>query len=120
MTGRQFHEKVTAAAQLLKWKGVAPNDSVLITLQPSVDFYAIAIAALAIGTLHTHNMPPSLLLPYPCPQALSSKIGEGESLGTRLRKEEGRRHFLRREPGDEAKEGGGKEALFEKRAWGRG
>ena len=26
---------------------------------------------------------------------------------------------MRREHGDEAKEGGGKEALFEERAWGR-
>ena len=63
VTGRQFHEKVTAATQLLKWKGVAPNDSVLITLQPSVDFYAIAIAALAIGMFYTPIVLPSLLLP---------------------------------------------------------
>ena len=48
-TGKQFHEKVTAVAHMLKWKGVSPNDHVLITVQPSVDFYAMAIAVLAIG-----------------------------------------------------------------------
>ena len=48
-TGQQFHHRVTALAGLLKWKGVSPNDRVLITMQPSVEFYVVAIAVLAIG-----------------------------------------------------------------------
>lgn len=46
---RKLHEKVTTVANLLRWKGVVPNDRVLMTVAPSVDFYAIAVAVLAIG-----------------------------------------------------------------------
>ena len=49
MTGRQFHEKVTATVNLLKWKGVVPNDRVLVTITPSIEFYAIAIGVFAVG-----------------------------------------------------------------------
>lgn len=49
VTGRLFHEKVTAMVHLLKWKNVVPNDRVLLTVQPSIDFYAISIAVFAIG-----------------------------------------------------------------------
>lgn len=48
--GRQLHEKITATVTLLKWRGVSPNDRVLLTLPVCVDFYAIAIAVFAIGT----------------------------------------------------------------------
>jgi len=40
---------LTAAINLLKWKGLSPNDHVLVTINPSIEFYAVAIAALAIG-----------------------------------------------------------------------
>ena len=49
VTGRQFHEKVTATVNLLKWKGVVPNDRVLVTITPSIEFYAIAIGVFALG-----------------------------------------------------------------------
>ena len=49
ITGQHFHEKVTATVNLLKWKGVVPNDRVLMTIQPSIEFYAIAIGVFAIG-----------------------------------------------------------------------
>ena len=49
VTGRQFHEKVTATVNLLKWKGVVPNDRVLVTITPSIDFYAIAVGVFAMG-----------------------------------------------------------------------
>ncbi len=49
--GRQLHEKITATVQLLKWRGVSPNDRVLLTLPVCVDFYAIAISVFAIGTI---------------------------------------------------------------------
>lgn len=49
VTRRKFHEKVTAAINLLKWKGFSPNDRVLLTIYPSIEFYAVAIAVLAIG-----------------------------------------------------------------------
>ncbi len=48
-TGVQLHEKITATITLLKWRGVSPNDRVLMTVPVSVDFYAIAIAVFAIG-----------------------------------------------------------------------
>ena len=34
---------------LLKWKGVGANDRVLMTVKPSVDFYAITIAVFVVG-----------------------------------------------------------------------
>ena len=40
---------LTAAINLLKWKGLSPNDRVLITINPSIEFYTVAVAALAIG-----------------------------------------------------------------------
>ena len=49
LTGAQLHEKITAVVHLLKWKGVSPNDRVLMTVPVSVDFYAIAIAVFAVG-----------------------------------------------------------------------
>lgn len=49
VTGQQFHERVTATVNLLKWKGVLPNDRVLVTIQPSIDFYAIAVGVFAVG-----------------------------------------------------------------------
>lgn len=49
VTRIQFHEKVTTAINLLKWKGVTPNDRVLMTISPSVDFYAVSIAVMAVG-----------------------------------------------------------------------
>ena len=49
VTGQQFHERVTAVVNLLKWKGVVPNDRVLVTMQPSIDFYAVAIGVFAVG-----------------------------------------------------------------------
>ena len=50
-TGAKLHEKVTAMVHLLKWKGVAANDRVLMTVKPSVEFYAIAIAVFAVGKI---------------------------------------------------------------------
>ena len=52
VTRRTLHEKVTTVINLLKWKGVLPNDRVLMTVLPSVDFYAVAIAVLAVGELY--------------------------------------------------------------------
>lgn len=49
VTGRQLHEKITAMANLLKCKGISPNDRVILTIPVSVDFYAIAIAIFAVG-----------------------------------------------------------------------
>lgn len=49
VTRRQLHEKITAAINLLRWKGISANDRVLMTISPSVDFYAVAIAVLAVG-----------------------------------------------------------------------
>ena len=49
VTGRQFHERVTAVVNLLKWKGVVPDDHVLVTIQPSIDFYAVAVGVFAVG-----------------------------------------------------------------------
>jgi acyl-coenzyme A synthetase/AMP-(fatty) acid ligase len=49
VTRQQFHEKVTATVNLLKWKGVVPNDRVLVTITPSIEFYAIAIGVFALG-----------------------------------------------------------------------
>ena len=49
VTRKKLHEKVTASINLLKWKGLVPNDRVLMTIEPSVDFYAAVIAILAIG-----------------------------------------------------------------------
>ena len=49
VTGRQFHEKVTAAVQLFKWKEVAPNGRVLIVISPCVEFYVVCVATLIIG-----------------------------------------------------------------------
>lgn len=49
VTRRQLHEQISTAINLLRWKGVLPNDRVLMTISPSVDFYAVAIAVLAIG-----------------------------------------------------------------------
>lgn len=57
VTGVELHARVTCVAQLLQCRFVSPNDRILITMQPSIDFYATAIAALAIGwsspRLHT-------------------------------------------------------------------
>ena len=52
VTRRRFHEKITSAIKCLKLKGMVPNDRVIITMQPSVDFYAIAFAVLAIGKFY--------------------------------------------------------------------
>ena len=40
---------VTSTVNFLKWKGMVPNDRVIITIQPSVDFYAVATAVLVLG-----------------------------------------------------------------------
>ena len=45
----EFHKRVTAYAKLLRAKGVRPNDHLLMTILPSVDFFALAVAAFAVG-----------------------------------------------------------------------
>ena len=59
VTGFELHARVTCVAQQLQCRFVAPKDRILITMQPCIDFYATAIAALAIG------QPPTLALSRP-------------------------------------------------------
>ena len=44
-----FHQLVTNYANLLKKNGAKPGDSILITIKISINFYAMAVATLAIG-----------------------------------------------------------------------
>lgn len=44
-----FHKKLTTFVNLLKKKGVKAEHRVLMTVSPSVDFYALAVAVFAIG-----------------------------------------------------------------------
>ena len=49
VTGLELHQRISRAVHLLKSKGAAPGHRMLITMKPSVDFYALAIASFAIG-----------------------------------------------------------------------
>lgn len=49
VTGLELHQRISSAVHLLKMKGVVPGNRVLITMQPSVDFYALAVASFAVG-----------------------------------------------------------------------
>ena len=44
-----MHERVSAAVYQLRTSGVVPGDRVLITMTPTVDFFALAIASFFIG-----------------------------------------------------------------------
>ena len=44
-----FHKKVTTFVNLLKARGAKKKHRVLMTVTPSVDFYALAVAVFAIG-----------------------------------------------------------------------
>ena len=46
-----FHKKVTTFVNLLKARGAKREHRVLLTVTPSVDFYALAVAVFAIGEL---------------------------------------------------------------------
>ena len=52
-----FHRLVTYYAGLLKRSGAQPGDRILITINISAKFYAMAVATLAIGkwTTGTHH-----------------------------------------------------------------
>ncbi len=50
VTRKKFYENITVAINLLKWKGFSTNDRVLVVMYPSIEFYAMAVAVLAIGT----------------------------------------------------------------------
>lgn len=54
VTGLELHQRISSAVHLLKMKGVVPGNRVLITMQPSVDFYALAIASFAVGKNFCH------------------------------------------------------------------
>ena len=49
MTGLELHQRISRAVHLLKSKGAAPGHRMLITMKPSVDFYALAIASFVVG-----------------------------------------------------------------------
>ena len=49
VTGLEMHQRISAAVQQLRTRGVAPGNRLLITMSPSVDFFALAIAAFIIG-----------------------------------------------------------------------
>ena len=46
-----FHRLVTHYADLLKRSGAQPGDRILITVNISTKFYAMAVATLAIGKI---------------------------------------------------------------------
>ena len=46
-----FHRMVTSYAEVLKRSGAQPGDRILITINISINFYAMAVATLAIGKL---------------------------------------------------------------------
>jgi len=41
-------------AKLLRAKGVRPKDYLLLTILPSVDFFALSVAAFAVGESATY------------------------------------------------------------------
>lgn len=45
----EFHKRITVYAKLLRAKGVRPKDYLLMTILPSVDFFALSVAAFAVG-----------------------------------------------------------------------
>ena len=49
MTGLQMHQRISAAVYQLRANGVVSGDRVLFTMMPSIDFYALAVAAFSIG-----------------------------------------------------------------------
>ena len=49
VTGLELHRQISAAVRLLRANGVVPGNRVLITVKPSVRFYALAIATLVVG-----------------------------------------------------------------------
>ena len=49
VTGLDMHQRVSAAVHLLLKSGVAPGNRVLITMAPSVDFFALIVAAFVVG-----------------------------------------------------------------------
>ena len=46
-----FHRLVTNYAEVLKRSGAQQGDTILITINISINFYAMAVATLAIGKL---------------------------------------------------------------------
>ena len=44
-----MHQRISAAVYQLRANGVVSGDRVLITMMPSIDFYALAVAAFSIG-----------------------------------------------------------------------
>ena len=46
-----FHRLVTSYVEVLKRSGAQPGDRILITINISINFYAMAVATLAIGKL---------------------------------------------------------------------
>lgn len=49
VTGLQMHQRISAAVYQLRANGVVSGDRVLLTMTPSIDFYALAVAAFSIG-----------------------------------------------------------------------
>ena len=49
MTGLQLRQRISAAVYELRASGVVPGDRVLITMTPSVDFFALAFATFFVG-----------------------------------------------------------------------
>ena len=53
----ELHIKISTFYSILKKGGLKPNDRVLITVRPSVEFYALTIAVLAAGMSTVFRMP---------------------------------------------------------------
>ena len=53
VTGLQMHQRISAAVYQLRARGVVPGDRVLITMMPTVDFFALTVATLSIGEQRT-------------------------------------------------------------------
>ena len=49
VTGRELHQRISAAVHLLLKNGVVPGNRILMTIKPSIDFYALAIASYVVG-----------------------------------------------------------------------
>ena len=56
VTGLQMHQRISAAVYLLRARGVVPGDRVLITMVPSVDFFALTVATLSVGEQKIHSL----------------------------------------------------------------
>ena len=49
VSGHEMHMRLSAAVDLYLRNGVVAGDRVLITMSPSVDFFALAVAAFVVG-----------------------------------------------------------------------